>query len=629
MKLSLVACLACGVLACSPGPSGVVVSQRVDVIINAGPNQGSTPAGLDLADPRVAAAERELARLLGRPLSFELDPALLPSFDQTLQSAFVLGLEQIVSELQYLGEQHKDALDFAKAHLKIIRFAYAPTQDPPKPELDLATSALTIRVSSNQYTLVGRGDIAETLLGAIELEQMGRYDGMTADRVPEAEQRAYFEYQKHYHRPVQKPGAPKTSSYEQDIIELGNVLALYPRIKDPGLAQDARAFLAAQGGSLRRAYTDRDLDPAGASRAKALTSTWMAWVNQHRAEFDAKERRAIVEVMFESSYAAANDFRAGFDGFAFAEPILTAWIQRSKTPNGADSSDRTDLLVVCPYNLDDHSGRLSDPRYCNGSLYVDTVAVPGGSKRLADFLIRGKSDALTATALLHVLDHRGVPALLELFAALEPDEPSARASLRALAAYSGWGTQRQRSADEVVLDPQPLFDRIPVWWKNYPGRRPQVLFLLTELAARYEGVIAWPKLASYLGSRISAQELSGFLDQSPEAIWSLQNLADALGDGWRKSAVLLPKLDSWLTNYSRQTSDGPEPYYMTERVMELLCAAGTKSDLVELQKFLKKRLESFPSERQNLGSFAEKPLSEQCPKLGPDKPSKPPVLFGD
>jgi hypothetical protein len=627
MKLIWGALLGCA-LACSPGPTGVVVSQSVEVIVNAGPDRGSKPAGLDLDDPRIAAAERELTRLLGRPLAFELDPALLPSFDQTLQAAFVSALEQIVTQLQFLGAQYASTLEFAKAHLKTIRFAYAATEDPPKPELDVATGALTILIPSDQHALVVRGDIVGTLLAAVESDQVGRYDGVTADRVPAAEQRAYFDYQSHYHRPVVKAGVPKPSSTEQDLVALGNVLALYPRVQDPALQKDARAWLVAQGSMLRRAHTDRDIDAPAKRLVDELTPLWIRWLNQHRAELDVKESQEIGELMFEYS-DGARSFRAGFDALGFAAPTLTAWAQRNPTANTADSSDRTEMLIVCPYALDRQYERLSAPRYCNGSLYVETFSGPGGPKRLAELLIPNKSDALTQTALLHVMDQLGVPAMLELFAALEADEPAARASLVALARYSGWGRGRSRPPSAVALDPQPLFARIPVWWKSYPARRAQVLYLLAALAGNYEGVIAWPKLASYLGGRISAAELSGFLDQSPRAVYLMQDLADALSDGWQKSAVLLPKLDAWLTNYSRQPGDGPAPYDMTERVVDLLCAAGTKSDLVELQTFLKKRVGSFPSERSTLGSFVEKPASELCPKLGAEKPTKRPVLFGD
>jgi hypothetical protein len=453
-------------------------------------------------------------------------------------------------------------------------------------------------------------------------EQFGRHDTTST-------QRAYFEDQSHDHEPVVTPGAPKLSSTEQELVRIDNVLALYSEVTDPALQKEVRAWLVSQGAPLRRAQTSQDSDAGTKQRANELTPRWIRWLNQQFAELGPKERQQIGELMFEYS-DSARSFRAGFDALGFAGPTLAAWAQRNRTPDQAESSDRTEALIVCAYTYDKHYESLYRPRYCNGGLYTDALSSPSRAKELAARLVQNKSDSLTQTALLHVMNQLGVPAMLELFAALETDEQAARASLLGLALYSGWGAKaRSRSPDEVTLDPRPIFDRIPVWWTSYPSRRPQALYLLTQLAHNYEGVIAWSKLPSYLGSRISAQEFSVFLDQSPNAVSFMANLADALSDGWRRSAVLIPKLDSWLTNYSRHEGDGPEPYFMVESVVELLCSAGTKSDLVDLQKFLKQRLDSFPSERSTLGSFAEKPLSELCPKLGNEKAGKRPVLFGD
>lgn len=625
---NLTALLCWGALACSPGPTGVVVNQSVTVVVNAGPERGGPPAGIDLADPRIAAAERELVHLLGGSLVFELDPALQPSFDRALQPAIVAGLEQTVTQLQYLSERHPDAFAFTKAHLKTIRWSYAPSENPPDPALDTASGVLTIGVPSSRGVLIADGDIVGAVLGALERHDVDRYEGMPAERVPAGEERDYFDYQSHYHRPAENPNAPKLSSDERDLIRLGNILALYPRIKDPALQKDARKWLLSAGSRLRRVYADKQADDRTRRRASELRPAWIRWLNQNQAALDANERRDMAELLFERSYFPTESFRSGFDSLAFAQPTLTAWLARGGRAENENAPDRAETLIVCPYTWDRDVNRISAPGHCNAALYLDLFTAPGGPAKLAALVVKSKSDPLTQTALLHVMTHRGVPAMLELFAQFANDDAAARASLSALAAFDGWGAQHSPREDEVALDPQPLFDRIPTWWKSYPGRRPQTLFLLTQLANRYEGIIAWPKLPTYLGSRISAEELSGFLDQSPRAIWFLQNLAGGLSDGWRKSAVLIPKLDSWLTHRSRQSSDGPEPYYLTERVVELLCDAGTKSDLIELQKFLKKRLESFPSEQRDLGSFAEKSLSELCPKVRDEKP-KQPVLFGD
>jgi hypothetical protein len=615
----------CGALACSPPPNSLVVTQSVTVVIDSGPDKGTRPPSIDLGDPRIAVAEREFKRLLGHALAFELDPALVPSFDHSLHPVFVDALERTVTQLQYLNEQQPDDFAFGKAHLTTVRWAYAPTQSPPDPALDAATGVLTIAVSSDRGGLVENGDIVRAVTDALELYRITRYDALPAERVPSGEERAYFTYESHYHRPL--PNAPKRSSDELELVRIGNVVALYPRLKDPELRKDAAEWLAMVGSRISRAYLGAKDDPAAARRAAELQPLWMRWLNQAAPELDERAREQIAELFFEGRSDKSDAFRRGFDTLGFAAPTLDAWLKHGGVERDLDSHNRTEQSVVCPYSWDRERTSLTGRGYCNGVLYVDVFQ--SGPPQLAALLTRTKNDLFTDTAVLTVMVHRGVPALLELLAALDADEQASRASLAALAAFSGYGRRSSTESDEVPIDPAPLFERIPAWWQGHPSRRPLVLFVLASLTRRYPGVVAWPRLAEYLGTRVSAQEFSGFLDTSPDAVSFIGDFAGALSDGWRRSSVLIPKLDAWLTAYGRRPGDGPEPHYVTERVADLLCRAGTKADLVDLQRFLKKRIESFPEQRNNLEEFAEEKLSELCPKLQDEKPGKKPVLFGD
>ncbi len=616
------------VLACSPAPrdGGVVVSQQVTVVIASGPDKGTQPPGIDLADPRIAVAERELKRMLGHALVFELDSALVPSFDHSLHPVFVEALERTVTQLQYLNEQYPDAFTFAKANLAGVRWAYAPTQSPPDPTLDRTNGILAILVSSDRPNLIKNGEVVEALLDALELDRMERYAAMSGERVPLSEAREYFTFQSHYHRP--RPNAPKLSSNEVELVRIGNVLALYPRLTDPALRKDADEWLAMMGSHVRDAFASQK-DVAAAERAQKLRPVWLGWLNRAGPGLDAGARERIAELFFERRSAGASDaFRRGFDTLGFAGPPLDAWLSHSDARDD-DSRDRAERSVICPYTFSRDHSTISGYGYCNGSLYVDVFDGTDGPKRLAELLVRRKNERLTATAALHVMRRRGVPALLELLGAFDADEQASRAALSALAAYPRFGSGGSLEVDEVPLDPAPLFERIPAWWKSHPARRPLLLLVLVQLSDRYRGVVAWSKLPEYLGGRIDAAELSAFLDTSPRAVSALLNLADSLSAGWRRSPVVIPKLERWLKNDAQNRGDGPEAYYATERVADFLCRAGTKADLAELQTFLKKRIEAFPEERNNLEKFATDRLSELCPKVHDQKPADKPILFGD
>jgi hypothetical protein len=95
--------------------------------------------------------------------------------------------------------------------------------------------------------------------------------------------------------------------------------------------------------------------------------------------------------------------------------------------------------------------------------------------------------------------------------------------------------------------------------------------------------------------------------------------------------VLVPALDAYLDADAKGRSSDSRSYYTTNDVLELLCDAGTHSDITALQKMLRARLERFPSQARQLHSFVDKSPQSLCPGQKRPKASKPgePVLFGN
>lgn len=617
--------------ACSPAAAPtVVVSNEVNVVVSDGPSAGSVPPSIDLNDPRIAAAQREIESLLGRPLKFELDRTLVPAFGNGLHAAFVAALEDTVTQLQYCRERQKDAFAFAVAKFRLLRWSYSAGKNPEAPSFEPSAGLLSVLVPPDQYQLLQDYTLVEAFISQVEKERVARYTGMPADKVPPAEFEAYFEFQRHYHRPQPDAKGRTPSSDETELAQLRNVLGLYPRLPAGELQAEARHWLVGRGSTLRHDMTDEDLTKEAKQLLDVQHPRWIRWVNQTHNQFTTDEQKSIADLMFNRHYAPWKGFRKGFNALDFSTPHVRAWLKVRAADKEPEREDPVQQAVVCPYTQHRNDEFLSAASYCNGALYTDLFEQSGGPKKLAQVLLREKGDTFTQTATLHITSQLGVAPAVSLLEALAKDEKASQAALMALAQFSEWGSARSRPNDAPVLDPDPLFELIPSWWQSYPGRRPQLLFLLTQLSNRYEGVVAWPKLSNYLGSRISADELSAYLDQSPRTIWSLGNLAQGLTDGWKRSDLLIPKLEGWLDAYNKGGRDGPEPYYVAERVIGFLCTAGTARDIKALQSFLRQRLESFPSENRNLGSFVEKRQNELCPNLPPEpKPGKKPVLFGD
>jgi hypothetical protein len=619
---------------CSPAtpPTAVVVNNEVNVSVTTHGGQGEVPPTIDLNDPRIGVAQREIARLLGHPLNFEVDPTLVPNFDQQFHDAFVAALETSVTSLQYCKEHIPHAFAYAAAHFKTLRWKYSASKRVERPELDVGAGLLEVWVPPNEWQLLEDSTLFGVFERALDRDRVLRYSDLSAEKIPPAEHAGYLEFLTDYRKPTPDKDGRVPSSEEVQLRQTRQLIALYPLLQDAALKKKLREHLGYAGSRFQRALYEPPEDPKERALGIQVHGLWIAWLNRYRDDLSRSEQERVAELMYRRSYADTPQMRKGFDGWGFALPFVRQWTKRMlevPPPRHKPEHGIQDQLA-CPFNRDSYSQSFTSTSYCNGALYIDVLRTPSGSKKLAQILLREKSPALTQAAVLHTLNVLGAEAVPSLLDAVATDDAAFKAALVALADFAGWGPAKSRS-DGPALVPAPLLERIPEWWQKYPGRRPQLLYLLTNLGEDYEGSITWPKLAEFLGAKISAEELTGFMQQNPNTLWSLRNLASALSEGWKRSTVLIPQLEIWLNAHNASGGRGTQPYYVAERSVELFCLAGTAEDIRALQRFLKQRLESHPSERRNLGSFAEAKMSELCPKFGAKRggASGNEPLFGD
>ena len=75
---------ALGACGSPPAPDTVVIDNSLNVTIEAGGKRAAAPATIDLGDPRIAAAQKRVAGLLGHPLGMEFDATLVKTFGDDL-----------------------------------------------------------------------------------------------------------------------------------------------------------------------------------------------------------------------------------------------------------------------------------------------------------------------------------------------------------------------------------------------------------------------------------------------------------------------------------------------------------------------------------------------------------------
>jgi hypothetical protein len=621
--LPFLGCLAFGCGA--PPTSQLVVDNSSSVTIYADGERGQRPAAVDRSDPRVQVAERQIAELLKHPLGFELDSAVAAGFGDDLQRAYLSALERVASSLARCQEREPAAFAFGARSLSRIRLTYDHVSAEPTRPPELVESTLVMRVRPESAALLDASELCPAFKREQALEQAERFAKVDPGDVPADEQADYLEYL------LRLRGNPEDATQRQ-VDELGQALRLlsfYPHVVQPEKRAELEAWLTYFGSRLVYVLRQSSNDAIFVTARGKAQRAWIQWVNTHGARLGRVERERLAELLF--SREKSVELAQGFDSVAFGLPILEHWIENAAFADPRRAPDKLHFFVVCAA---EHQ-RADDPAlsvlpFCSGALFGDLAATPEGRRRLAARLRQHKNELLTQTALLHALRARDASTVALLLDELVEDAPTLRTALKALADYEDWRLQRVTSSrDGVVSDPSALLALVPRFWKSLPEQRPVLLYLLVQLAHKRANSVALSKLPEFLGSRIDAAALAGFLAEGGRTLWVLPELLPSLSPGFSRSDVILPGLLSWLDADAR--SRDSNAYYVTQRLVDGLCAAGLRSDVAALQRSLRARAERYSTQTQRLGSIIESSPEALCPELKRRKvgSSPEPVWFGD
>lgn len=619
---------------CTPAATQVVVNNTVQVTVTDGPQAGKSPPAIHMDDKRISVAFDALAKLLGHPIHFEIDNSLLPKFEERLHEAFIEALETLVTSLEYAKRYYPDAMAYGAAHLRTLRWTYSPSKAEVATDLDVKTERLEVPVAADASRLLQDALITSVFDRAWDREKERRYTRLEPEAVPIAEHDYYLDFQTSYHRPP--PGETELDKEQREIASLTNVLRLYPRITNAEVKAKAHRFLSNSGRDVRGWLAKAQRMPTLLAPARKIHAAWIQWLNGAFPGLSDGERREMANLLFTHSHERAPEFGAGLDVTAIVRPRVRSWLERSqqKQRNSYDAEDGANALIVCAYEYDETYERFSIPSQCNGLVYT-TLSHRGTNMRpLVALIAAEKAAPFTQTATLNILNHLGAESAAQLVEALLYDSAQAKAALVALAEFSGWGARNHRRSELPELSPTAFIRRIPAWWASRPELHAELLYLVVKLGDEYEGSVVWPKLAQYLGARLTGDEVAGFLKQGPSTIWHLRSLVRAVGDDWSRSKVLIPELERFLNHANESGGGEPSPYYVTERCMEFLCITGTHQDVVALQGFLRDRVERYPSEKRTLDSFIDASPARLCPLAKAaversEKKAQRDVTFGD
>jgi len=593
--------------ACGPPPNTRKVDNSTNVYIYTGAQSDEAPPAIDPQDPRVAVNEKRLAELIGRPLRFELEAAVAAQFGARLHEAYVAALESATGALARCQRDAPAAFAHGAERLETVRLTYTAIRARERPRVPLLEPTLTLPVAPNQATLLDGGALCAAFESGLAAANGAGEPQVTPQRA----------------RPA--PSDPRLAQLQECESRAREAL----RTRDAGARRPLNADLQRCAAPLRDMLRAPAADAAIQTALDRAQSAWIEWVNEHMVELDESGQFSLVRELLRSGKPELEGLRKGFDAPRFALPLIDAWLQ--KAPPANRPSDFGSPLERCVVSVVEGSRWSLEPQNpCRGHAYSALARTAEGRQQLMQRLQRWSSELMTETAVVHTLRDEGALTTLALLDTLASDRSSTHVALRAVARYHQWATRGPQNI-QAPVDARPLVAAAPAWWKKHPEQRAVYLYVLTQISNQNEGAVPWATLAQFLGGRIDAVTLRGYLALQPTNIWYVSQLSSALEPGIARTPLLRAGLDAYLEAFQAGKVGGTfRAADLADRLVATVCDGKSQRDLEQLRKATRELSEIHDGARGvtlYLSAIWSTPASQLCPNRDRATPER--VLFGD
>jgi hypothetical protein len=619
LTAGLLALVSCGGAAAeSPRPAASVVVNTVIIGFTRDPD--TLPFNPRAA--RLEQATEQLTAIVGHPVTFQFDVALLPQWQSSFESALIDAIESVARDLQWLHDDDAAKFAFADPAFKRVECSYVAVPSRDKDVFDSDTGTLRIHLSSEDYQFVPRDEVLQTLRSAYWAWLDRRFANVEPERADDVD--LYFRWvTREGGSDYADLGTQEGLAKAPRALQTERVARLFPRIA-PSTAEGstyvaACKWLSEQVNYFASAYTEHEASVRASPPTSAFHRGEAAWVSWLRANVDrlpARERFDVVDRL--AVERRGNGERPlgqgryvdiafpGFDYLAYAMKVADEWAAAGHPMKSEDAPDSMLVFihVACPAPKD-ADGRHSSYFSCGNTLYEYAADRDPTMKRLADYLLARKDTAITEAAFVDLLRRRepGVYGLtVKLWRLLEGDPPQWRAATGVV-------------ADQVssVPDRTLLYDEATRLWRELPVQRGTTLYLLARIQDGQGELVDWKSLGRT--SLVSASEFGVFLDQAPNALGFASSIWPALSPGWSRAAVLVPRLDRFLDR-ARELSAMGDASRTIERIVEHLCESHANGDLTQIHGYLEKRIATHASEEKDLEEVLRRTTIGHCAARG-------------
>jgi hypothetical protein len=566
----------------------------------------------DGSSARVKKADADLTGLLGHPLEFYFDDSLVPKWADDLAELSTAAVETVAGELAQMKRVSPDSFAYGAAHLRRIEWDYSATAEYNQCKFDSRTGRLVIVLTSRAWQITEPKAIWHTLARAYGDDLDARFAGRDAARVAASELPEYASYVLDYSYGHETERLkPKGDDETLDIARCRQVLAalrLYDAARGKSkeiedkvtqhLISEVRHFASVRNGHAEAA--ERATPSSDYRRAE---TAFVAWVNAHFDSFEPGTRHNIWGEVAGSIPNEGGTPHAlpGFDALGVWTRTADAWIKAGHpVEHGKEGADRVRFEffqeVLGPQDI-----RRDERVSCARPRAMYRIAAKDEAQRKAIFgvVLARKDPFLLRAVLANLLEletNVGKPQELglALWRATEKDDALYRAATRTVAGFA-----------EGCSHSDALFDELARMWKAHPrpAQRGALFFAIRQFGTHRDSF-------SNIFGRLSRAEFAAYLDEESDPVRELHFIWPTLAAGYSHGEVVVPRLDSWLTDeYRRKESWWGQGL---TSLADDLCSDKDTAALKRLHTYAEERMRAHPSEEGQLRQVLERSQPGGC-----------------
>lgn len=592
-------------------------AQRTDVRIVF--TQAPPELPFDPEDARLRAAQAQLAQLVGHPLVFDIDAALLPQWRGSFRHLLVEAIENVARDVRQLEEREPQAIVAQLASLTRIECRYVATRPSRRSELSADGTTLKVFTTAEDRELVPAGMVLGHVIRAFAQAQKEKFGRQNASSVRQGELAAYFRDLSLRH---DRGEGSLAESVRADAI--ASMIELDARASGE-LRVTIRHWLAGSGAQFfSRAYVHQGAAvksyPLG-SRFRTAERAFAKWVNATQKALPEDDRLTLLKELYPRGFTQNREPGRSFVSFAFPGmdrdailfDVIDEWIAaghpmpsygsarngKSIAPAGPKPKPLHEY-VLCPRPKSPEGQRSLGP-HCDDTLYLRALEEPSVAARLNQTLLAKKDALLTETVFANLARSSRVELAIAAWTQLGD------------ANDAGWRIAATVMAEELAAHgaPELLVSEARRLYRTRERDRGIALYVLALSNRHANGKLDWASFPK-TDSPIRASDLTAFLQAGPHGVALLPVIWPALDSNVKRADLFLPEYDAFLAAAETRQYDMQDPWKTLRTIHASLCREGKLAEVASIRRYYDARRRVDPEHATIYVDFASETSPARC-----------------